>query len=128
MPPCWRGRCLRCRVVCCWRSRNGRRSIVSSITVRRRLTSHPRWAKPYAGLHSWAALWGAAAVTNQEPKRCGVAFSISVISRKCIVLCAPLHPKRKDVSIWQLQDGGIAEGFNDEYRKYTAIFHAYSGA
>ena len=40
------------------------------------LTSHPCWARPYAGLRSSAGLWGAAAATNQGPKRCGVAFNI----------------------------------------------------
>ena len=56
---------------------------------------------PCAGLRSSAALWAAAPVTIRGPKRCGVACNISVISQECIVLCVPLRPKRKNVSIWQ---------------------------
>src|SRR5439155_1167310 len=76
MPPCWPGQCPRCLVTCCWRSRNGRRCIVPSITVPHRLKSPQRWSRLSVGLHSSVVLWDAVAATNREPRHCGVAFNI----------------------------------------------------
>ena len=81
---------------------------VPSSPVPRRLPSHPRWARRCAGWHSLAALWAGVPATTRGPKRCDVACNISVISRECMVLCVPLHPKRKNVSIWQAAKGGSA--------------------
>jgi Transposase DNA-binding len=92
-PPCWRARCPRSPVACCWSQTNGKRSLVPSIASHSHRPSHRHLVRQSTGSRSSAGLWVAAAAIGQGRKSCGGAFSISVTLRPCTALCVLIPHK-----------------------------------